>query len=203
MPETETHPLPRILRGVAILLCIYAFVVYVVPRPDAVTPAGWRLLGLFVATVAGLILQPVPGGAVVLTAVVLASVAGGLTISQALSGYSDSTVWLVMAAFFISRSLDQYRPCTPNRVCFSSGCSDEVRSASVTRSRCPTCCWRRSSLRTAHVPAASSCRSSRSIAELYGSRPGATARSTRLVSHDRGLPMHLHLGRHVLYGPGE
>jgi divalent anion:Na+ symporter, DASS family len=55
--------------------------------------------------VAGLILQPVPGGALVLMAVTLSSVIGGLTIGQALSGYADTTVWLVMAAFFISRSL--------------------------------------------------------------------------------------------------
>ena len=38
-------------------------------------------------------------------AVVFTSVFGGLTIGEALAGYSDSTVWLVMAAFFISRSL--------------------------------------------------------------------------------------------------
>jgi divalent anion:Na+ symporter, DASS family len=174
VPETETHPLPRILRGVAILLCIYAFVVYVVPRPDAVTPAGWRLLGLFVATVAGLILQPVPGGAVVLTGVVLASVAGGLTISQALSGYSDSTVWLVMAAFFISRSL------------INTGLARRIALFFVRlfgRSSLGVCyALAMSDMLLATIIPSNGARSGgvilpivRSIAELYGSRPGATA----------------------------
>jgi DASS family divalent anion:Na+ symporter len=80
-------------------------IVHVVPRPDAVKPEGWRLLGIFLATVLGLILQPIPGGALVLLAVVLTSAFGGLTIQQALGGYGDPTVWLVMAAFFISRAL--------------------------------------------------------------------------------------------------
>jgi DASS family divalent anion:Na+ symporter len=88
-----------------VLVAIYFGIVLLVTRPASIEPAGWRLLGLFIATIAGLILQPVPGGALVLTAVTLSAVIGGLTISQALSGYSDSTVWLVIAAFLISRAL--------------------------------------------------------------------------------------------------
>jgi di/tricarboxylate transporter len=61
--------------------------------------------GLFLATVAGLCIQPVPGGALVLLSITLASIIGGLTIQQALAGYADPTVWLVLAAFFISRAL--------------------------------------------------------------------------------------------------
>lgn len=79
--------------------------VYVLPRPESVKPEGWRLVGLFLATVAGLILEPIPGGALVLLAVVLSAVIAGQTIQSALAGYGDPTVWLVMAAFFISRAL--------------------------------------------------------------------------------------------------
>ena len=68
------------VRGLLILALIYLFIVYLVPRPPAVEPAGWRLFGLFVATVAGLMLQPIPGGALVLMAVTLTSIIGGLTI---------------------------------------------------------------------------------------------------------------------------
>src|SRR5205814_2997867 len=76
-----------------ILLLLYLGVVYLLPRPESVKPEGWRLLGIFVATVGGLILQPISGGALVLTAVVLTSIFGGLTINQALEGYGDPTVW--------------------------------------------------------------------------------------------------------------
>jgi len=44
-------------------------------------------------------------GALVLTALAFASLSGSLTIQQALSGYGEPMVWLVMAAFFISRAL--------------------------------------------------------------------------------------------------
>jgi divalent anion:Na+ symporter, DASS family len=95
----------RIAQGLALLVLLYFAIVYLIPKPDAVRPEGWRLTGIFAATVAGLVLQPIPGGALVLLAVTLASILGGLTIGQALAGYADPTVWLVMAAFFISRAL--------------------------------------------------------------------------------------------------
>src|SRR5688500_1845729 len=95
----------RIVRGLAVLVLIYLAIVYVIPKPAVIQPAGWRFTGIFVATVAGLVLQPIPGGALVLLAVTRAAVFGGLTIAQALAGYADPTVWLVMAAFFISRAL--------------------------------------------------------------------------------------------------
>lgn len=94
----------RLVSGL-ILVAIYFAVVFGVPRPDSVKPEGWRLLGIFIATIAGLILQPIAGGALVLIAVTLAALFGGLTIAQALEGYGDSTVWLVMAAFFISSAM--------------------------------------------------------------------------------------------------
>ncbi len=89
----------------AALAVIYFVIVYAVPRPEAIRPEGWRLLGLFAATVAGLALEPLPGGALVFIAVVLSSAICGLTLRQSLSGYADPTVWLLLAAFFIARSL--------------------------------------------------------------------------------------------------
>lgn len=95
----------RAIRGMAMLALVYLVIVYLVPRPVAIKPEGWRLLGLFLAAIAGSITQPIPAGALVLIAVTLSAVIGGLTIDQALGGYADKSVWLVMAAFFISRAL--------------------------------------------------------------------------------------------------
>ncbi len=103
-PISERTTRSRVI-GFAIILAVYAVVVYVIPRPPTVRPEGWRLTGIFLATVAGSIIQPIPGGALVLAAITLSAVFGGLTIQQALAGYADTTVWLVMAAFFISRAL--------------------------------------------------------------------------------------------------
>jgi divalent anion:Na+ symporter, DASS family len=98
--KTSGHRALKIL----VLLAIY-FGIQLLPRPEAIKPEGWRLLGIFAATIAGLILQPFPGGAIVLTAVAISALIGGLTIAAALGGFGDPTVWLVMAAFFISDAL--------------------------------------------------------------------------------------------------
>ncbi|MGE5570934.1 MAG: DASS family sodium-coupled anion symporter [Rhodospirillales bacterium] len=89
----------------AIPILLAAGIIFIAPRPEAIKPEGWRLLGVFVGAVAGLVAQPLPGGAVVLVAVTLAAVFGGLTPAQALGGYGDPTAWLVLAAFFIARAL--------------------------------------------------------------------------------------------------
>lgn len=103
--EKGARDLLRTLRGLAVLVAIYFAFTLLVPKPESVKPEGWRFTGIFVATVAGLMLQPIEGGAIVLIAVTLTTIFGGLTIGKALEGFSDTTVWLVMAAFFISRAL--------------------------------------------------------------------------------------------------
>src|SRR3954451_20361642 len=103
-PKAAMAPHTPVVRLLA-LVAIFVLIAFVIPRPQAIQPAGWRLFAVFASTVAGLMLQPIPGGALVLVAVVLAALVGGLTMPQALSGFGDTTVWLVMAAFFISRAL--------------------------------------------------------------------------------------------------
>ena len=66
MPEAR-----RRIGGFALLIALYLVIVYGIPKPEAVSPAGWRLFGLFVASVAGLVVEPIPGGAIVLIAVTL------------------------------------------------------------------------------------------------------------------------------------
>jgi DASS family divalent anion:Na+ symporter len=75
------------------------------PVPAGVTTASWRLLAIFVATMVGLVLQPLPGGAIVLLGVCALAVTGVVPVARALAGYSDPVVWLVLCAFFISRGM--------------------------------------------------------------------------------------------------
>ncbi len=91
----------KLLLLVAIYLAVQAFW----PRPASVSAEGWRLLGIFLATVAGLMLHPLPGGAIVLLGVTASTLTGALPISKALAGWANPSVWLVLAAFFISRAL--------------------------------------------------------------------------------------------------
>ena len=87
------------------LIAIYAVVAHVVPSPGGVSEEDWRRVGVFFATVGGLMLQPMPGSQVVLVGIVGMLVAGGLPIDRALSGYSASSVWMVLMAMLMSRAL--------------------------------------------------------------------------------------------------
>ncbi len=172
--SSQTQSAPHKLLSWAFLPLIYGIIVFLVPRPPSVNPAGWRLLGIFVATIAGLILQPIPGGALVLIAVILAALCGGLSIAHALGGFSDSVVWLVMAAFFISNALIKtglarriallfVRTIGQSSlgVCYALALTDLVLASII-----PSNAARSGGVVLPIV---------RSIAELYDSRPGETA----------------------------
>ncbi|MFN7994067.1 MAG: DASS family sodium-coupled anion symporter [Bryobacteraceae bacterium] len=165
---------PRRIASLAALAGIYFLVVLLLPRPVSVKPEGWRLLGIFAAAIAGLILRPLPGGAIVLAAVTLSTLFGGLTAGQALAGFGDPVVWLVMAAFFISDALlstglarrialvfVRAAGSTSLGVCYALSFTDMVLAAVIPSN----------GARSGGVvlPIA------RSVAELYGSLPGATA----------------------------
>lgn len=99
-------PDPRIERAVrwTIVLVAGGAIALVAP-PDGITAKSWYLFAIFVSTIAGLIVQPLPGGAMVLLGVTATAVTGVLTPQQALAGYADPIVWLVLAAFFMSRGM--------------------------------------------------------------------------------------------------
>lgn len=75
------------------------------PTPAGVPREAWTLLAIFVATIVGSIAQPLTGSAMVLLGVIATTAFGALKIEKALSGYADKYVWLVLAAFFISRAM--------------------------------------------------------------------------------------------------
>lgn len=173
MPRARSDTRRRIV-STLILIGLYLAIEFLLPRPASVTPAGWRLLGIFVATVGALMLQPIPGGAAVLIAVLLSSIFGGLTIQHALGGYGDPTVWLVLAAFAISNALIKTGLArriallfiravgqTSLGVCYALSATDMVLASVI-----PSNGARSGGVVLPIV---------RSVSELYGSLPGPTA----------------------------
>ena len=79
--------------------------IFLIPRPESVTVEAWALLAIFIATIVGSIVQPLTGSAMVLLGVVALALFRVVPIEKALSGYADKFVWLVLAAFFISRAM--------------------------------------------------------------------------------------------------
>jgi DASS family divalent anion:Na+ symporter len=71
--------------------------------PGADMARAWHLLAIFVSTIVGLIVKPLPMGAVALLGLTVTVLTGTLAIGDALSGFADATIWLIVLAFFIAR----------------------------------------------------------------------------------------------------
>ena len=77
------------------------------PRPQNVSPGGWRITATFLATIAGLMLPPLPGAPLVLIGLMMFVLVGGMPMAEALTGFSSPSVWLVLAAMITARVLRQ------------------------------------------------------------------------------------------------
>jgi DASS family divalent anion:Na+ symporter len=176
--ETE-QILPRWLTSRAVrllaLVAIYFAVAHVWPRPAGVSPEGWRITALFLSTIAGLMIQPLPGAALVIISLALFVLVGALPVNRVLSGFSSPSVWLVLAAMLMSRALRDTGLSrriallfvrvfgkTTLGVSYSLVMSDVTLAAGI-----PSITARSGGI---VLPIA------RSIAELYESTPGPTAR---------------------------
>jgi DASS family divalent anion:Na+ symporter len=160
--------------GLIALVAVYVLVAHVLPRPEPVTPAGWRLTGIFLATILGLMIQPLPGAAVVIIGLMMFVLIGRMPMNEALSGYSSGSVWLVLGAMMISRVLRETGLARRVALLFvrqfggsSLGVSYSLLMTDVTlASGIPSITARSAGI---VLPI------TRSIAELYDSRPGPTA----------------------------
>lgn len=89
------------------LYCLSIYLVgqilWLLPVPSGLAPQAWHLFSLFVATILGVMIRPYPMGVIALFALTVAALTNTLPLSDALSGFSNDIVWLVVFAFFISR----------------------------------------------------------------------------------------------------
>ena len=64
---------------------------------------GLRLFAIFVTTIVGIILAPLPMGGVAMIGIAATALSGTLGVGDALSGFGDVVIWLIVLAFMISR----------------------------------------------------------------------------------------------------
>jgi L-tartrate/succinate antiporter len=80
----------------------------VIPAPAGLTANAWHFFALFVATIAALITEPIPSPVIGLLGVTLAALLGlvapdpAASIRWALTGFSDSTVWLMFVVLMLA-----------------------------------------------------------------------------------------------------
>ena len=101
-----------------LIVVLVGVVIALIPPPPGLAPYAWTYFALFVAVIVGLILEPVPAAAVGLIGVTVAAVLGLVfspeqmadpkfklpteSVKWALSGFSNTTVWLIFGAFMFA-----------------------------------------------------------------------------------------------------
>ncbi|KAL6502994.1 dityrosine synthesis enzyme [Orobanche hederae] len=100
-------PAPQPWQGAAVkpLLASIAtgVILWFVPAPDGVSRVAWQLLSIFLATIVGIITQPLPLGAVALMGLGACVLTKTLTFAAAFSAFGDPIPWLIALAFFFAR----------------------------------------------------------------------------------------------------
>ena len=78
-------------------------VLWLCPVPAGLGVDAWHLFAIFAAVIVGFILQPMPLGAVALAGVTLAALTNTIKPNVALAGYSNTTIWLIVSAFLFAK----------------------------------------------------------------------------------------------------
>ncbi|MGA2956452.1 MAG: DASS family sodium-coupled anion symporter, partial [Thermodesulfobacteriota bacterium] len=86
----------------ALIPLVVLGIIWIAPPPAGLSLQAWKMFAIFAATILGILLQPLPSGAVMILGVVLTVFTGVLSEAKALSGFANGTVWLIFCAYIIS-----------------------------------------------------------------------------------------------------
>lgn len=91
-------PLPLLLS-----LAIGLGVRFLVPKPIEISSQAWNLLSIFLSTIAGLVLSPLPVGAWAFLGLTAAVLTKTLTFAAAFGAFTNEVIWLIVISFFFAR----------------------------------------------------------------------------------------------------
>jgi L-tartrate/succinate antiporter len=115
--EKKTN-MNRIWKGVVPILVV--IVLLLLPAPPGLALYAWRFFAIFAGVIVGLVLEPLPGGAIGLIGITAVTVFSPYTfysaadlakpgfapadasLTWALSGFANATVWLIFTAFMFA-----------------------------------------------------------------------------------------------------
>ncbi|KAB1206828.1 Dicarboxylate transporter 2.1, chloroplastic [Morella rubra] len=97
-PLQGAKPIPFLIS-----ISIGLVVRFLVPKPPEVTLQAWQLLSIFLSTVAGLVLSPLPVGAWAFLGLTASIVTNTLSFSSAFTAFTNEVIWLIVISFFFAR----------------------------------------------------------------------------------------------------
>ncbi|MDR1460039.1 MAG: anion permease [Campylobacteraceae bacterium] len=93
---------------------VFGIAIFIIPTPEGVSLNTWIYFSIFIGVIVGLILEPIPAALIGFIGITLAvlfrvgpvgsgdkSASASDAINWALTGFANSTVWLIFAAFMI------------------------------------------------------------------------------------------------------
>ncbi|KEA52381.1 citrate:succinate antiporter [Mangrovibacter sp. MFB070] len=104
---------------------LVAVLLLLVPTPEGLQPYAWHFFAIFVGVIVGLIFEPLPGAVIGLTGVVVIALfsqwllfspdemaapkfkMAAASFKWAVSGFGNSTVWLIFGAFMFAAGYDK------------------------------------------------------------------------------------------------
>lgn len=105
-PHSSSKP-PSSLQLIPLFICLLIGLAgWFSPHPLEISDKGWHLLVIFVVTIIGLIIKPLPMGAVAIVSLVAAILTQVITMKQAFGAFSNQVVWLVVFALFIAKGFN-------------------------------------------------------------------------------------------------
>ncbi len=91
----------KLTKGLIVILV--GLVIWFIPVPAGLKPQAWHLFAIFVATILGFILQPLPIGAIAFISVGLTGLMKVVSPADVLSGFGNTTIWLIVSAFLFAK----------------------------------------------------------------------------------------------------
>ncbi|KAF8117834.1 hypothetical protein N665_0008s0175 [Sinapis alba] len=102
-PQSSSPPQGAKLVPLAVSVSIGLIVRFLIRRPEQVTSQGWQLLSVFLFTVSGLVLGPLPVGAWAFIGLTASVVTKTLSFSAAFAAFTNELIWLIAISFFFAR----------------------------------------------------------------------------------------------------
>ncbi|KAK9065115.1 hypothetical protein SSX86_016498 [Deinandra increscens subsp. villosa] len=87
----------------AISIAVGLIVCFAIPKPTEVSKQAWHLFAIFLTTIAGLILGPLPVGAWAFVCLTVSVVSKTLPFKDAFAAFTNEVIWLIVVSFFFSR----------------------------------------------------------------------------------------------------
>ncbi|KAA8530806.1 hypothetical protein F0562_005570 [Nyssa sinensis] len=105
--RSDSNPIPR-WRGAKLVpllisVAIGLIVRFAIPKPAPLSKQAWQLLAIFLTTIAGLVLSPLPIGAWAFVCITITVITKTLPFAAAFAAFTNEVIWLIVASFFFSR----------------------------------------------------------------------------------------------------